>query len=187
MYSKSVMENKTRKMIYNYISAEPGVSFSTIRGVLDIAESTLRYHLQYLERENRIYSKLEGNHRNYYTNDRQRIRYVHFIEEKDESEELTKLQHRLLTLIRQNPGITINELMKITRQNKKVIQNNIKKLREHLMIWKVGFGRNTGYEYLTKKRLQSELFKLLILKFLRNEIDEETYLYLREELENNGF
>ena len=42
MYSdKGELDNKTRKVIYNYISDHPGVSFGNIKKVLDLKKSTL--------------------------------------------------------------------------------------------------------------------------------------------------
>ena len=181
MYSKSALENKTRKMVFNYISANPGTSFKTIKRVLDLEDSTLRYHLNYLERNDKILSKVDGKHRFYYTNQITRSNFKPEI--TFDIETLSKPQQRISTIIRRNPGITIRELIKITRLNKRDLQYHIKKLRELMIIWKVGYGRNTGYEFITKKKLRTELFRLLILKFLRNEIDKETYLFLREELE----
>ena len=72
---------------------------------------------------------------------------------------LTRPQQRILTSIKQNPGISISELVWITKINKRVIQNNIKKLREMMIICKVGHNRETGYEYMTRERSQSELHK----------------------------
>jgi predicted transcriptional regulator len=185
MYSKSALENKTRRLVFNYISANAGVTFGTIRRVLDLEDSTLRYHLKYLEREDEIISKSEGRFRCYYAN--QVIGSTFEPVVKHDVAMLSRPQQRISTIIRRNPGITIRELMKITRLNKRDLQYHLKKLRELMIIWKVGYGRNTGYEYISKKKLRTELYRQLILKFIRNEIDEETYLFLREELEKENY
>ena len=70
MHSEKALDNRTRKMVYNYISKHPGVSFGSIMNVLDLTEGTLRYHLGYLERENKILSNLKGKHKCYYSNQR---------------------------------------------------------------------------------------------------------------------
>ncbi|WP_455392450.1 hypothetical protein [[Eubacterium] cellulosolvens] len=184
MHAENPLEHKTRRMVYNYISMHPGVSFTTIMGVLGLTEGTLRYHLNYLERGKKILSKAKGKYRCYYSNERKKADIKPF--PSFDFQTLTKPQQRLITIIRHHPGITIGELVRITKLKKRDLQYNIKKLRDLLIIWKVGDGRNTGYEYVTKKKLRNELYKLLIVKFLNNEIDEETYLFLRKELENDG-
>ena len=60
------LEHNTRKMIINHILAYPGVSFGTIKKVLNIPPGTLRYHLNYLESKKKIKSSLTGNNRCYY-------------------------------------------------------------------------------------------------------------------------
>jgi predicted transcriptional regulator len=160
----------------------PGVSFGTIRSVLELTEGTLRYHLNYLERCKKILSRSKGKHRCYYSNE---IKVEHGILPGFDPNTLSKPQQRILTLIQQHPGITTGDLVKLTKLNKRDIQYNIKKLRGQKLIWKVGNGRKTGYEYITKDRLKSELYRLLIIKFLKDEIDEDSYLFLKSELEKN--
>ena len=48
MSTNDDLEHRTRKVVFNYISDNPGVTFSAIRRVYDLSESTLRYHLRYL-------------------------------------------------------------------------------------------------------------------------------------------
>ncbi len=100
---------------------------------------------------------------------------------------LTKSQQRIITIIKHYPGITVSELVKMTRLNKRVLQYNIRKLRDQMIIWKVGNGRSTSYEYVTKEKFRNEVFKLLIKKFLRNEIDEETYFFLKRKLKKESY
>jgi predicted transcriptional regulator len=184
MSLENVLGHKTRRVVYNYISKHPGVSFGTIMGILDLTEGTLRYHLNYLERGKKILSKSEGKHRCYYSNCKVKSSLKPILE--FDLTTLTKPQQRILTIIQQHPGIPVRELVKLTKLNKRDLQYNLKKLRDEMVIWKVGNGRNTRYEYMTKDKLKNELFKLLILKFLKDEIDKETYLFLKEELEKEG-
>ncbi len=185
MSFENVLGHKTRRVVYNYISKHPGVSFGTIMGVLDLTEGTLRYHLNYLERGKKIQSKSKGKYRCYYSNRKVKSSLKQI--PGFDLHTLTKPQQRILTLIQQHPGIPVRDLVKLTKLNKRDLQYNLKKLRDDMIIWKVGNGRNTGYEYVTKDKLRSEMFKLLIVKFLNNEIDEETYLLLKAELKKEKF
>jgi predicted transcriptional regulator len=54
-----VLENKIRRMIFNLIVEYPGVSLNTIKNVFELTESGIRYHLNYLEKNNKISSSME--------------------------------------------------------------------------------------------------------------------------------
>ena len=56
---KIIQNNENRKMIYNHIMAHPGVAFVVLRRVFDLNKSTLRYHLNYLEKNQKITFSME--------------------------------------------------------------------------------------------------------------------------------
>ena len=58
--NRGVSENYIRKLIHSHIVEYPGVSFSTLKKFYDLNDSTLRYHLNYLERAQRISANLEN-------------------------------------------------------------------------------------------------------------------------------
>ncbi len=181
MSADRTLGHRTRKMVYSYISAHPGVTFSTIMDVLDLSEGTLRYHLNYLKRGDKILARTRGKHRCFYV--KNATKSMLGFDPRFDRSTLSRPQQRIITIIQQHPGINISELVKITKLTKRDMQYNLKRLRDELIIWKVGNGRSTAYEYVTKEKLRAELLKLLIYKFLNNEIDEETYLQLKEQLE----
>ena len=181
MEPESVMKHKTRKMVYNYISAHPGAAFGTIQSVFDLTVGTLRYHLGYLEKHRLLTSRLNGGHKCYYpTNDTGSGLGNH---PGLDMNTLTEPQKTILDLIQQRPGIQIGELETSTGLDRRVIQYNLERLRGLKIVWKVGNGRNTRYEYVTNERLREDLAKLLMVKFLNDEIDEETYLVLKGQVE----
>ena len=67
-----------------------------------------------------------------------------------------------------------------------IIAHNLKVLRDRMLIWKVGNGRATKYEFTSEDRVRKELFRLLVAKFVKGEMDEDTYLMLKGELEREG-
>ena len=183
MSTEKAMDHRSRKMIYQYISDHPGSTFTTIQKAFDLTEGTLRYHLHYLDRHKMIDSRSKGNYRCYYPCDSRSTPLT--IPEQNLST-LTELQRQLVTIIQQRSGVTISDLESMVRQERRVIQYNLKVLRDRLLILKVGNGRNTRYEYATGERLHKELIKFLTMKFLNGEIGEETYLTLKGELEKGG-
>jgi predicted transcriptional regulator len=179
--SKIDLEHNTRKTIYNHIAEYPGVTFSTLKSFYDISESTLRYHLKYLERGDRITPRLEGGQLHFYPN--MTIDNVSRISTKNSRKSnLTNHQERILITIKKNPGINQTELMDKTSFKRHVLSYNISKLIDKGMVRKSNHVRNVCYEYMTDDLLQSEMLKVLVIKLLNNEIDENTFLMLKNKL-----
>ena len=177
---EDVLDHRTRRMVYNYISSHPGVSFQRIRKVLDLNSSTLRYHLQYLEKAGKIVLEMEGGKKFYYP------RGLGSDSQGTESSELSKKERRVLESIKKNPGISKRGLSNYTNLNGSTVSKCIRTLRDKKLIWKVREGRSTGYEHISKEKLKQEMLKLLIDRFLNNEISKERFLALKEELEKDS-
>ena len=175
-----VVDHETRRSVYSYIQAHPGTSFVSIQKLFNLTESTLRYHLSYLEKRKRISSRLRGNSRCYYP--AQGGDPAGTASAGKDSGPLTDVQRRIIKIIRAKSGISTGEIVKRAGLDKRVVQYNVRVLRERMLVWKVGNGKNTRYEPITEESLQNELMKLLVLKFVRKEIDEDTYRALREQL-----
>ena len=175
------LTHKSRRLIYNFISNNPGVSFENIKRFFDMNKSTLNYHLKYLERNTKVISKLEDGQRCYYCAYKvsQMIKPI----QTRTPANLTQIQEKLLLLIQQKPGVTNKELINQTRINRKNLSYNIKKLRDQRLIWAVNNDGILGYEFITKEKLQHEMATRLISKLLAEEIDEQTYHKIKEKLE----
>ena len=66
-HEESPIEHRSRRLIFRYISTNPGVSFGSIKRFFDMNTSTLKYHLHYLERKKRVSSTREGGKRCFFT------------------------------------------------------------------------------------------------------------------------
>lgn len=177
-----ILDNEIRKMIYNHIIAYPGVSYFTLKKVFDLADGTLRYHLNYLERSEKISFGLEKGKRYYYPNHGE-ILANNRISDNSKLFELTSRQERLLGTIKRYPGITQKELVNKTGMNRLTIINNLKKLIALDLIRKTPNGNNVYYEFITNEQLRYEILKKLVIKLLKKEITEEKFLKLKRKLE----
>jgi predicted transcriptional regulator len=171
--------NDTRESIDRYILENPGISFSNILKAFKINRGTLRYHLQYLEGEERIKMVRRGQKNCYYSTQ------MGILDPVAGTGGLTLKQIRLLRAIKNRPGISRKELIELTKQSREEINYNLKRLKDKKVVWKIADGGDPCYEFITKEELAVEMMALLIEKFLDDEIDRETFLMLKRKLEDD--
>ena len=135
----NILEIKSRRDIYQYISKYPGVHMSEISHKLNISRSALRYHLRYLKKYNLIIYKTDRKFKRYYT-----------------SQVMGTKDQDLLGLLRQEipfkiimlfiiPGLcSKNELAKELKLHPTTIDFHIQKLLE-LGIIAPAIGKNGEY------------------------------------------
>lgn len=181
--SGNIFEHETRKKIYNHILAYPGVSFNIIKKIFGLTDSTLRYHLKYLENKNEIKSSLEGHKRCYYPVNR--ILLGSPLNSTLNTYKLNSTQEKLINIIHRTPGITQKDLILSTRLKKITVAYNINKLVKFGIIQKEKFGKQIKYFYLTDNELRKEILDILILKLINREIDEHTFLVIKKKLDQN--
>lgn len=180
--SKKPLDHKTRKMIYNLIVARPGVTYKFIKKTLELTHGTLRYHLNFLERNDKIKSKLEHRNKCYYPIERFGFRIRPELSE-EMTYKLTEKEEMIIGIIRRNPGITQKNLISKTKSLKMTVVYNIKKLLDLGIIRKQRGGRNIHYYIITDEQLKEEIILRLATKLLKNEIDEQTFLKVKRKLE----
>jgi predicted transcriptional regulator len=183
-WDEVALENRIRKMLYNHIVEYPGVSFPTLERIYNLNHSTLRYHLKYLESAERITSKLEVGKLHYYVNNGNE-NFSNPINNKLDIQNLTPPQEQILLAIKQHPGINQTELIAKTSFQRHILTYNISKLIELGFVKKSNYDKNVCYEYISKELLNYELLKILAIKLMNKEIDEQTYLKLRSKLKKD--
>jgi predicted transcriptional regulator len=188
---EEALEHKTRKQIFNYISTHQGVSFGVIREFFDLNESTLKYHLHYLEKNRRITSSRRGRQRLYFCDGMDtevgettfQFPQMEQQQQKVKQLNLSLSQQRVLNIIKRQPGIGKKELMTYSKMSRKTLGYNINKLIENNLIWKVKNAGVAGYEFITKEKLRKEIYNRLLMKLLADEISEEKFLKIKKKLE----
>jgi len=179
MVEISRTEHQTRDALLSYIMDRPGVSFSRLMSSLKLNEGTLRYHLNYLERKDLIRSKKEGRRR------------LYFYTLNDSSVEgrnavIGKYHKRVLTIIRRSPGIGVKEISGSLDMPRKEINSIIKTLEREHLIWSVEKVKGVGFEVVTREKLVKEMLYDLLEKFLKGEIDQSTFLRLKDWLDEEN-
>ena len=171
MQSKNVSEktgDELRSKVTNYIQAHPGSSFSSIRTIFEVPDSTLRYHLRYLEKEGKIKS-----------DDKRRVYYPHGYLSNGG---LTSNQLHLVDVIRKNYGISQKGISSKIRMNRMTIRSNIKYLVQKEIISVARIGKELHHFYIFPEELKRKKALRLVTKFLLEKIDEESYWDLRTTL-----
>jgi predicted transcriptional regulator len=181
--NKVDLENQIRKKINTHITEYPGVSFSTLKKFYELKDSTLRYHLNYLERAERITVKLEGGQLHYYSYN-SNATAANRMSGNPKTPELSPRQEQILNIIKHYPLINQTELIQKTVLKRHILIYDIAQLINWSMVRKVKQEKNVCYEYITDELLQYEMLKLLAIRFLNNEIDEQTFLKLKNKLKN---
>lgn len=169
-------DHQTRDELLSYIMDRPGVSFSRLMNSLKLNEGTLRYHLNYLEKKELIRSRKEG---------RRRLYFYSLSESSIEggNEILGRYHKRVLTIIRRSPGIGFKDIMGSLDLAKKEVKSILKTLEREHLVWSVENRNGLGFEVVTREKLIKEMLYDLLERFLKGEIDQTTFLRLREWLE----
>lgn len=177
------LDNKTRRMVYKHIVEYPGVSYNKLKDIFELTDNSLRYHLNYLEKNGKIHSGLEKGLRCYYPHP-QNIRAPALQESPVESHNLTQHQNRILNIIMRYPGINQKELVSRTRINRYKMMRSLQTLKHLNLIKNQKIQNMVCYEYIPDVEMKYKIMKGLMVKFLKDEIDEETFLKLKKRLDS---
>ena len=124
MVRRSILDNLNRKNIFEFIKANQGVHFKKILRELNFQPGALSYHLNVLEKSEFIKSIQDGNLRRFYL----------FGTKSDFKIALTTIQLRILSIVKERPGISQTKISKIIGRNKMVINYHIKILNDAELI-----------------------------------------------------
>jgi DNA-binding MarR family transcriptional regulator len=140
LYSKirkeEVLDQFVRGQVFGYVQANPGDHYSSIRETLHLKNGTLAYHLRTLEREDFIFSRMDGIYRRFYPGGADPARVAR-------RSSLNETHSRMLELIESGPGITPKELAIKLGTSHQVASYHIRLLARRGRIRIETRGRNT--------------------------------------------
>jgi len=170
-------DHKSRGLLLQYISDNPGASFVLLKDVFKMTDGTLRYHLDYLQKKRRIALEKHGGKRCYYPFIRKCYPY------SEGSIELNEEQQRLLDIIATSPGVHFSVLKKRSGLGNGTFVYNLNRLKERKLIWRRRGEGGLGYEVITRERIADEVFLSLVNRFLDGELDKDSLNEMVDRLE----
>ena len=170
-----------RKLLYKAITETPGISFRDLLDMVECSESTLQYHLGYLQRKDIIKKEMKKGNRCYYC----RGQRVEADEQLLSQEHINRLQKLILEVVEEVPGINQKELSIRTRTNRFLLSYHMNRLIELGYISKEREGRNIRYFRQDEIELKRKLLLKIVDELLDGKLDEETYNNLKRELDRD--
>ena len=116
----NVLKHETRDRICTHINENPGEHFNAIKEELGLSTGVLSYHIERLEKERFISSRMEGKFKRFYPPFWDKPPEVH----------LSEVQEILLEQIKRRPGISQSDLGARIGRNRKVVNYQAHQLRE---------------------------------------------------------
>ncbi|MGA1820247.1 MAG: hypothetical protein ACMUHU_04475 [Thermoplasmatota archaeon] len=169
---------ETRKILLRHIIEHPGISFNLLMSVFKMSEGNLRYHLNVLEKERAVRSSLMKGKRCYFPYDSRTL-----VQMKGRGDgELSKSEKRVLNLLETEGVSNWKGLILRTGLSRSELTNALRSLKSKgLIISSIADGKRS-YRILTRDLLVKRIERLLMVKLVKGEIDEETYLLLEKEI-----
>jgi len=134
-----VLDHYLRGKIHGYIIANPGEHYNAIKEQLDVTNGALSYHLRVLEREGYIRSRFDGMYKRFYPSEMKLPR---------SSRQISSFQEVILTIVKNNQGLSQKDIAKRIGVSSQVINYHIKLLEDADLI-KVDRTRRRSRVYAT--------------------------------------
>lgn len=165
MIKKDVLELEIRRKIYNHIRNSPGLHERELARELNIALSTLDYHLYYIKQRGLIRSKQDGRYTRYYISGDVGIK-----EGKVLSVLRQKVTRRIIIFLLLNPNATHKEVTQHIGLARSTITFHLNKLTDLDIISQTPKGRQIEYQ-VTDSEYISDLIITYQTTFLDDSVD----------------
>lgn len=175
------LKNKTRCRLHDQINERPGIDFTGLKSTLNLNDSTLRYHLRYLQKRKMIKADDRMGKLRFFLFD---LNPDNFSSERYGIDQLSKVQIKIIKIIDKNPGINQKELSSRSKINRFMLSYNIRKIMENGLVKLEKRGKNNHYTRIEKDVLKKELILVLMDDLAKGDIEELTYLKLMKIIHN---
>jgi len=173
MQDDTTLEN--RRLVFDYISTNPGTHQRKISRDLDMYYSTLRYHLDYLEGKGLIVSQLENNLKIYFASGKLSIK------EKKLTSLLQQKRFRDIILVMiDDPGPTSSQIADRLSMKPTTISKYMNILEDRGVLYHEKTGREKRY-FINDEKSVIELLMTYKKSFLDSFVDNVLVLYLERE------
>jgi DNA-binding transcriptional ArsR family regulator len=135
-----LLDNYDRGRVYQYIEINPGEHYNQIKRDLSLPNGSLVYHLNVLEKADKIKSRKDGRYRRFYT------KGTHV--PQTNGGELTEIQKRITDTVQDLPGLTQKEMASLLGVHQSSISYQMTKLAERGFIRTEKKGRKVHYYYV---------------------------------------
>jgi len=173
MLESEVLGHSKRKMIFEQIVDNPGITFQMLRTVLKINEGTLKYHLDCLRKNEMIYVKKRKNERVYIPKN---------VGGPVNKKDLGKEQTRVMRVIRDHPGSDIKEIATFSRSSKNDVKKVLTSLRRKNLIQCRNESGKYVYHPSDDEDLYKEIMLVLMKRYQNGEITLKRLLELKKKL-----
>ncbi len=116
---KNALDNRRRRMILEVIKNNPGITVTQLQKVTNLNRNTLRYHIEFLERENLICSIKVGNRRLLFP-----------IGEDLSGLHLSDRKRQIIEILSNSNGISIRRLSEMLNVSQKTVYYHVKGLKK---------------------------------------------------------
>ena len=131
---ENLLKNSIRNRIFEFVKENPGKHYRAILNDLDLPMGVLTYHLNCLEKGQYIKSRQDGMFRRFYIHGS--ITEVRF--------SLSHIQEAVLTVIKENKGISQSEIAEKIGVSRRVINYHVKILDQAGIIFMESHGRESN-------------------------------------------
>lgn len=176
MEGEGYKSHKTRRLLKEYISENPGITFKILMNAFNINKGTLTYHLGYLMRRRMIVQEKKGRERCYFSYIKKRFPFT------SPNLELNDEQEHLLEIISNEPGISNDILRKRSGLKISSFTYNLNRMKNLKLIWRVKGRDGFGYEIVTEEKLKDKMLLILVTRFTNGEMDRDTLMRMIDEL-----
>ena len=154
IFNKKILELGTRKKIYNLIKKYEGCHFRDLERKSKFPASTLKYHLDYLSKNELILEE----------KDRNNIRYFSKEFNTDDKELLMLLRQNsirnILIFLLTNNNCNHEDIVKFLKLSPSTVSWHLKKLKIKNVVSSIKEGKNTKYKLVINKQ---QIINLLIV------------------------